>query len=133
MEEWESRARLVLAEGGDGEGEGAGAGAGVGEDAGAGRQYSTLGELRALLAEGDDIEAALPSQHALHAALQHAADWLAKVLAPPPNSSNVTSHGPAFPSAGLPKLQREHNSRVVVAILVANTDNATMRLKCRTV
>lgn len=131
MEEWESRARLVLADGGDGEGAGEGAGEDAG--AGAGRQYSTLGELRALLAEGDDIEAALPSQHALHAALQHAADWLAKVLALPPTSSIVTSHGPAFPNAGLPKLQREHNSRVVVAILVANTDNATMRLKCRTV
>ncbi|CAB3255151.1 unnamed protein product [Arctia plantaginis] len=69
VEEWESRARSVLVEGGE-------------ETVGgtsAGPLYSTLGELRVLLAEGDDIDAALPSHHALHAAVQHAADWLAKV------------------------------------------------------
>ncbi|XP_049881444.1 lysine-specific demethylase lid-like isoform X2 [Pectinophora gossypiella] len=42
-------------------------------------QYSTLAELDALLAEGEDIDAALPSYHTLHTAVSHARDWLAKV------------------------------------------------------
>ncbi|CAH2238737.1 jg27662 [Pararge aegeria aegeria] len=42
-------------------------------------EHTTLMELDALLAEGDDIEAALPSHHALHTATAHARDWLAKV------------------------------------------------------
>ncbi|XP_038219317.1 lysine-specific demethylase lid isoform X1 [Zerene cesonia] len=43
------------------------------------KTHTTLAELDALLAEGDDIEAALPSQHALRTAATHAKDWLAKV------------------------------------------------------
>ncbi|XP_045487990.1 lysine-specific demethylase lid [Pieris rapae] len=43
------------------------------------RSHTTITELDALLAEGDDIEAALPSQHALKTAAGHAKDWLAKV------------------------------------------------------
>ncbi|XP_060807535.1 lysine-specific demethylase 5 [Amyelois transitella] len=42
-------------------------------------QYTTLAELDALLAEADDIEAALPSHHALQTASVHAKDWLVKV------------------------------------------------------
>lgn len=42
-------------------------------------QYSTLASLSALLAEGTDIEAALPSYHALQSAITHAKDWLHKV------------------------------------------------------
>lgn len=42
-------------------------------------EHTTLAELDALLAEGEEIEAALPSHHALHAAAAHARDWLAKV------------------------------------------------------
>lgn len=43
-------------------------------------QYSTLAELDALLADGEEIEAALPSYHALQTAVTHARDWLSKVL-----------------------------------------------------
>ncbi|KAJ2954973.1 hypothetical protein O0L34_g3316 [Tuta absoluta] len=42
-------------------------------------QYTTLSELDALLAEGEDIDAALPSYHTLQTAVSHARDWLAKV------------------------------------------------------
>ncbi|XP_072946087.1 lysine-specific demethylase 5 [Epargyreus clarus] len=42
-------------------------------------QHTSLAEVEALLAEGEDIEAALPSHHALHSAAAHARDWLAKV------------------------------------------------------
>ncbi|XP_045539798.1 lysine-specific demethylase lid [Papilio machaon] len=72
VEEWEARAQAVLCEG---RGEG-GAGAAGG---GAGEAHTSLAELDQLLADGDDIEAALPSHHALHQAVAHARDWLAKV------------------------------------------------------
>lgn len=42
--------------------------------------YTSLAELDQLLAEGDEIDAALPSFHALQTAVTHAKDWLAKVL-----------------------------------------------------
>ncbi|KAJ0171214.1 hypothetical protein K1T71_013413 [Dendrolimus kikuchii] len=68
VEEWEQRARAVLIDTSrpraDDELE---------------PQYTTLAELEALLSEGDEIEAALPSQHALQAAVTHAKDWLVKV------------------------------------------------------
>lgn len=62
----------------------AGAGAGATAEAEAGAesrspQYTTLAELDQLLADGDDIDAALPSYHALQTAVSHARDWLAKV------------------------------------------------------
>ncbi|KAI5645924.1 PLU-1-like protein domain-containing protein [Phthorimaea operculella] len=41
-------------------------------------QYTTLAELDALLAEGEEIDAALPSYHTLQTAVSHARDWLAK-------------------------------------------------------
>lgn len=70
VEEWESRAKEVLVESGkpprDPREE-------------IEPQYTTLAALDALLAEGDDIEAALPSYHALQTAVSHARDWLAKV------------------------------------------------------
>ena len=49
-------------------------------------KYTRLAEVEALLAAGDDIEAALPSYHALQTTAAHAADWLAKVwsMDPPP-------------------------------------------------
>ncbi|RVE52903.1 hypothetical protein evm_002380 [Chilo suppressalis] len=69
VEEWESKARAVLI------------------DTNKTRDprteleppYTTLAEVDALLAAADDIEAALPSQHALSTARHHATDWLAKV------------------------------------------------------
>lgn len=70
MEDWESRAKLVLVETSkpprDPRDESE-------------PQYTTLTELDALLAEGDDIDAALPSYHTLQTAVSHAKDWLAKV------------------------------------------------------
>lgn len=54
-------------------------GGGGGGGAAASSQYSTIAELEALLADGDDIEATLPSYHALQTAVSHAKDWLAKV------------------------------------------------------
>ncbi|XP_030021765.1 lysine-specific demethylase 5B isoform X2 [Manduca sexta] len=72
VEEWESRARAIL--------EAAHAPAGDGaDDPCAPPQYTTLSEVQALLGEAERVEAALPSRHALHAAHQHAKDWLAKV------------------------------------------------------
>uniref|UniRef100_A0A2A4JRQ2 [histone H3]-trimethyl-L-lysine(4) demethylase n=1 Tax=Heliothis virescens TaxID=7102 RepID=A0A2A4JRQ2_HELVI len=67
VEEWESRARAVLIDTSknplpDEE-----------------PQYTTLAELDALLADGEDIDAALPSYHALQTAVSHARDWLGKV------------------------------------------------------
>ncbi|XP_068624801.1 lysine-specific demethylase 5 [Battus philenor] len=65
VEEWEQRAQAVLI---DNRAEGSGE-----------VQHTSLAELDALLAEGDEIDAALPSHHALHQAVLHARDWLAKV------------------------------------------------------
>lgn len=42
-------------------------------------QYTTLAELEALLTDGEEIEASLPSYHALQTAVSHARDWLSKV------------------------------------------------------
>ncbi|XP_069362582.1 lysine-specific demethylase 5 isoform X2 [Maniola hyperantus] len=71
VEDWERRARAIL----------------IDTSAPRGREsidslteeHTTLTELDALLTEGDDIDAALPSHHALHTATAHAKDWLAKV------------------------------------------------------
>ncbi|CAG4990017.1 unnamed protein product [Parnassius apollo] len=65
VEDWEQRAQAVLI---DNRVEGSSE-----------AQHTSLAELDALLAEGDEIEAALPSHHALHQAVAHARDWLAKV------------------------------------------------------
>lgn len=67
VEDWEERARAVLID------------TSKTRHSESDPQYSTLTELDALLAEGDDIEAALPSYHALQSAVSHAKDWLAKV------------------------------------------------------
>lgn len=67
MEEWEERARGILID------------TSKIRNTESEPQYVTLTELDAILAEGDDIEAALPSYHALQAAVTHARDWLAKV------------------------------------------------------
>lgn len=70
VEDWESRAKVILVE--------------IAKPPRDPRdetepQYTTLAELDALLAEGDDIDAALPSFHTLQGAVSHAKDWLAKV------------------------------------------------------
>ncbi|CAH2061130.1 unnamed protein product, partial [Iphiclides podalirius] len=64
VEEWERRAQAALVDGREPSEEG---------------QHTSLAELEALLADGDEIEAALPTHHALHQAVAHARDWLAKV------------------------------------------------------
>ncbi|XP_075987464.1 lysine demethylase 5 isoform X2 [Anticarsia gemmatalis] len=66
VEEWEVRARAVLLDS-------------TAPPPDTSLQYTTLAELDALLADGDDIDAALPSYHALQTAVTHARDWLAKV------------------------------------------------------
>uniref|UniRef100_A0A8R2CA09 [histone H3]-trimethyl-L-lysine(4) demethylase n=1 Tax=Bombyx mori TaxID=7091 RepID=A0A8R2CA09_BOMMO len=69
VEEWEERARAVLID------------TTKSKDSSEADepQYTTLAELSLLLADGDEIEAALPSYHALQTAVAHAKDWLAKV------------------------------------------------------
>ncbi|XP_053618891.1 lysine-specific demethylase 5 isoform X2 [Plodia interpunctella] len=65
VEDWESRARAVLID--------------TSKPRDPESQYTTLAELRRLLAAADDVDAALPSHHALQLAAAHATDWLAKV------------------------------------------------------
>ncbi|KAJ8707550.1 hypothetical protein PYW08_010802 [Mythimna loreyi] len=67
VEEWESRARAVLID------------TSKNPPTELEPQYSTLAELDMLLADGEEIEAALPSYHALQTAVSHARDWLSKV------------------------------------------------------
>ncbi|XP_047540881.1 lysine-specific demethylase lid [Vanessa atalanta] len=70
VEDWERRARAVLIDTNTPKNR---------ESFSESDEHTTLAELDALLAEGDEIEAALPSYHALHTATTHARDWLAKV------------------------------------------------------
>nr|XP_049705710.1 lysine-specific demethylase lid isoform X1 [Helicoverpa armigera] len=67
VEEWETRARAVLID------------TSKHPQPDEEPQYTTLSELDALLADGEEIEAALPSYHALQTAVSHARDWLSKV------------------------------------------------------
>ncbi|XP_026730670.1 lysine-specific demethylase lid [Trichoplusia ni] len=67
VEEWESRARAVLQD------------TSKNPQTELEPQYITLAELDLLLADGEEIEAALPSYHALQTAVTHARDWLSKV------------------------------------------------------
>ncbi|XP_041984302.1 lysine-specific demethylase lid isoform X2 [Aricia agestis] len=70
IEDWEARVKAVLIEPNSVKPE-------PSDDAEP--QHTTLAELETLLAEGDDIDATLPSHHALHTAISHAKDWLSKV------------------------------------------------------
>ncbi|CAH0731719.1 unnamed protein product, partial [Brenthis ino] len=77
VEDWERRAKAILVDTKD-----TNATAGKSRDSESSsesEEHITVAELDALLAEGEDIEAALPSHHALHTAATHARDWLAKV------------------------------------------------------
>lgn len=67
MDEWEKRAQAVLIDPSKST---------LDDDD---PQYSTIVDLTQLLAEGSDIEAALPSYHTLQTAVTHAKDWLNKV------------------------------------------------------
>lgn len=67
MEEWEQRAQAVLVD----------TNKSTLDDENP--QYSTVADLSQLLAEGSDIDAALPSYHTLQTAITHAKDWLNKV------------------------------------------------------
>ncbi|GBP65085.1 hypothetical protein EVAR_46879_1, partial [Eumeta japonica] len=73
VEEWECRVKIVLIDTSKAR-DVTGASVDDGEP-----QYTTLAELETLLARGDEIEASLPSRHALATATGHARDWLAKV------------------------------------------------------
>ncbi|XP_028172031.1 lysine-specific demethylase lid isoform X3 [Ostrinia furnacalis] len=78
VEEWEERARALLIDTSKArDSSGSAPGEGAGSDGNP--PYTTLGQLAALLAAAERIDAALPSHHALHSAAQHARDWLAKV------------------------------------------------------
>ncbi|XP_063389796.1 lysine-specific demethylase 5-like [Cydia fagiglandana] len=65
VEEWEERARAVLID--------------PSKPPPDPPQHTTVAEVQALLDAREDIEAALPSYHALSHAKQHAQDWLVKV------------------------------------------------------
>ncbi|CAD0206332.1 unnamed protein product [Chrysodeixis includens] len=67
VEEWETRAKAVLQD------------TSKTPQTEVEPQYITLSELDLLLADGEEIEAALPSYHALQTAVSHARDWLNKV------------------------------------------------------
>lgn len=67
VDEWENRARAVLVD------------TSKNPPSEAEPQYTTLAELEALLTDGEEIEASLPSYHALQTAVSHARDWLSKV------------------------------------------------------
>ncbi|KAL0859382.1 hypothetical protein ABMA27_010573 [Loxostege sticticalis] len=69
VEDWEEKARAVLID----------TSKPREPDSNDSESYTTLGQLSALLSAAEDIDAALPSHHALHTAAQHARDWLAKV------------------------------------------------------
>lgn len=65
MEDWERRVRTVLID--------------TNRETDTEDEPTSLEELDALIAEGEEIDAALPSYHALSTATAHAKDWLAKV------------------------------------------------------
>ncbi|KAH9644988.1 hypothetical protein HF086_003318 [Spodoptera exigua] len=66
VDEWENRARAVLVD------------TTKNPPSEVDPQYTTLAELETLLTDGEEIEAALPSYHALQTAVSHARDWLSK-------------------------------------------------------
>ncbi|KAL4712461.1 hypothetical protein ACJJTC_007477 [Scirpophaga incertulas] len=70
VEDWESRARELLAKGSDSERD-----RDREVDADGSEQYTTLADVDALLAAADNVKAALPSRHSLQTARNHAADW----------------------------------------------------------